>query len=463
MNHANSGLNMEVRLKTNVFTRHFEDDSVVCCPRTGGCTIFSHAKKIIEAINFKWQKVEDIVRAVVRNTGCTPEDAAFGLKIIVMELLDQMFAELKVDGSTLDSDYTKRFFCNKSRQNTDAQDDDWSPLGDFYSKYSLPGQLHVDLTDGCNENCVHCYLPRGKAHFIDTKIALKVLSEFREAQGLTVYFSGGECMLHHDFALLLHHAKALNLNIIVMSNCTLCDNRMIEVLKAIDPQYVNVSLYSVTDSIHDTITRVPGSCGKTKAAIEALLSAGVHVRIVTPFMNENKNCASALEEYADNHAVHLVADSDIFGQLDHSCTNQEHALLPGEVEKLIRGHKALFARQCYDNVHCRGESKVCDIGDVRLNLNAQGRYYPCDGFHGLIIGNAHTETLMDVWHGKKLNQLRNLKNKDFGECAACEDRAWCKVCPMRNFNETGNMFTHASWRCEMARTYRKVFEEKKSC
>jgi radical SAM protein with 4Fe4S-binding SPASM domain len=156
----------------------------------------------------------------------------------------------------------------------------------------------------------------------------------------------------------------------------------------------------------------------------------------------------------------LVPDSEIFGQIDHSCVNQNHALSMDELEELISSHKDVFAKGCMDVERCRPESKVCDLGEARLNLDAEGKYYPCDGFHGAILGDARKDSLWDVWTGEAMNKLRTLKNKDFGSCASCVDRAWCKVCPMRNFNETGNMFTHAPWRCEATRIYRRIFEEK---
>ena len=130
-----------------------------------------------------------------------------------------------------------------------------------------------------------------------------------------------------------------------------------------------------------------------------------------------------------------------------------------ELSKLVSAQKDVFVKGRKEVAKCAPDAKVCDVGDVRLNLNAIGQYYPCDGFHGAIIGDACKDTIMDVWTGEALNKLRALKNKDFGSCASCADRAWCKVCPMRNFNETGNMFTHAPWRCEATRIYRKIFEE----
>lgn len=454
----------KILLSANTFIRHARDESVVWCPRTGGCTVMRNAQPILEEVKQEWRGVEEIVRAVAGKFGWDANEVREGVEAIVEELASQRFVQVDGDIATGEtsvvpvSGQDTRVTVRAGR--APYQDDDWTPLGDFYMRHGLPSELHIDLTDGCNERCVHCYLPKGGTHYLHKGVALKVLKEFREAQGLTVLVSGGECMLHKDFAEILRFAKSLDLNIIVLSNLTLCDDRMVALLKEIDPQFVNVSLYAVTESVHDSITQIPGSCRKTKLAIDALQAAGVHVRIATPFMHENKGCVEELKEYAAARHVHLVADSEIFGQIDHSCTNQRHALSMQELERLLSSHKDVFGKGCIESERCLCDAKVCDIGDGRLNLDAQGKYYPCDGFHGAIIGDARKDSLWDVWTGEALNKLRALKNKDFGSCASCVDRAWCKVCPMRNYNETGNMFTHAPWRCEATRLYRRIFEEK---
>ena len=450
---------MKVRLRKMVFIRHAGDESVVWCPNTGGCTVMENARAILDEVKWEWRGVEEIVRAVATKFACEADDVREGVEAVVGELVGQWFAEV---GATEEADEN----CQEVRPASglpEGQDDNWTPLGDFYQRHGVPSELHLDLTDGCNERCVHCYLPKGGAHFLDTGIALKALKEFREAQGLTVYISGGECMLHRDFAAILRRARELELNIVVMSNLTLCDGEMVDLLKDVEPQFVNVSLYAVTESIHDGITQVPGSCRKTKAAIDALVAAGVPVRIATPFMKENKGCVDELKAFARGRCVHLIPDAEIFGPIDHSCSNRDHALSLRELETLVSENKEVFAKGCIEPERCVPEAKVCDIGDARLNLDAEGRYYPCDGFHGAIIGDARKDSLWEVWMGEALNKLRALKNRDFGECAACADRAWCKVCPMRNFNETGDMFRHAPWRCGAARIWRRTFEEESSC
>lgn len=456
---------VKLRFCNQVYIRSYADESIIWCPRTGGCTVLKNAHPIFEEVSREWREIDDIVHTVAAKFECDENEVREGVEAVIGELISQRFVE--VDGgcgergmgtgeSEGDVNTMQRVGDNAPFQN----DDDWTPLGYFYERHGLPTELHIDLTDGCNEKCVHCYLPKGGSHFIEKELVFKVLKEFREVQGLTVFFSGGECMLHKDFGEILRYAKSLDLNIIVMSNLTLCDDGMVALLKEIDPQFVNVSLYAVTESIHDSITQMPGSCAKTKTAIDALQKSGVHVRIATPFMRENKDCVEELKSFAVARNVHLVADAEIFGQLDHSCENQSHALSLSELDDLVSAHKKVFMRGCMEVEKCVPGAKVCDVGEARLNLDAEGMYYPCDGFHGAILGNAHTETILEVWNGAALNKLRALKNEDFGACASCADRAWCKVCPMRNFNETGDMFTHAPWRCEATRIYKRIFEEK---
>lgn len=103
------------------------------------------------------------------------------------------------------------------------------------------------------------------------------------------------------------------------------------------------------------------------------------------------------------------------------------------------------------------EEKVCGIGEGRLYLNAEGNYYPCDGMHGFVLGNARERTVEEIWKGEELDAFRRLKNRDFGACAACGHRPFCKVCPAFNFNATGNVAKTIPEKCAVAAVLHRVY------
>lgn len=327
---------------------------------------------------------------------------------------------------------------------------------DFYARHNMLPDLHIDLTDACTERCVHCYVPQGQYDFLPYDLVEKVLREFREQQGLTVQLSGGECMKHPKFDSICRLCRKLDLNFIVLSNLTLCGEKIIEVLKETDPQFVNVSLYSMVPDDHDAITQIRGSWQKTMAAIDACQQAGIHIRLATPLLKANQGAYPALRKFAEERHVHLIPDCEIIPKCNGDCSNLNYACSPEEVEAVLREDKAFWDRGYGRGAIPKPEDKVCDIGKL-LCLNSKGEYYPCSGMHGYVLGNARNETLTEVWRGERMNYLHGLKNIDFPKCVGCEHRSFCKVCPAFNFNATGNLFSSIPAKCALAEVKHCVF------
>lgn len=330
------------------------------------------------------------------------------------------------------------------------------PVSDFFTRHNLLPNLHIDLTDACTERCVHCYVLQGQHDFLPYELVEKVLHEFREQQGLTVQLSGGECMMHPNFEKICCLCRKLDLNFIVLSNLTLCDEKMISVLKETDPQFVNVSLYSMVPDEHDAITRVRGSWQKTMAAIDACQAAGIHIRLATPLLNVNQHAYPELRKFAAERHVHIIPDCDILPKCNGDCSNLNYTCSPEEVESVLRDDPSFWDRGYGKALVRNPDDRVCDIGKL-LCVNSKGDYYPCSGMHGYVLGNARNNTLTEVWKGKKMEYLRGLKNKDFPKCANCDHRAFCKVCPAFNFNATGGLFEPIPAKCALAEVKHRVF------
>jgi len=442
---------MRVSWRDYVFVRHASNESIVWSAETDACLVLKDAKPFLDEIYHEDRTIDEICRAVAENNHCLISEALEDFSDLLAPLTEMGFVVCASNSKDEECDLS----LNDSIKSIDKVED--ASYFDFYLRHKLISDLHVDLTERCNERCVHCYVPEGGATIIGIDIVFRVLREFREMGGMSVIFSGGECMLHPEFRSIIKEARSLDLNIIILSNLTRLNDSTLKLLKEIKPQFVSVSLYSMDENEHDTITRVLGSWNRTMDSIMKLHNAGVQVRLATPILKENMQSIKKLTAFAVEYGFQIVFDVDIIGRIDHNCTNRLHALDKNALLQVLRENKELCHRHM-DEKQCAAMTRVCDIGDYSINISARGDYYPCDGFHGVVLGNAHVDPLFDVWRGEKLGHLRSMRNRDFGECVACGNRKWCKVCAMRNYNETGDMYRHASFRCHLAEAYRIIEE-----
>lgn len=434
-----------MKFKPSVYVRHCQDESVILCPSSGGCTIMKGCQGFLNEIGNEWRDRDEILDAISRKYGCGVDDIREDFDMVLGELLSQNFLDCENEiGCTIDN------YEGVECRNVDE-------LGvAFFKRHCIPLEFHIDLTNACTERCVHCYVPKGCRDFLPVELADKVLEEFRALNGLSVHLSGGEAMMHPEFEHICRKCVDLNINLIILSNMTLCNDEKIAFLKDVSPQFINVSLYSMKPDVHDTITQVSGSWQRTMDAILKCYEAGIHCRIATPILKENMDALPGLKKFTDEHGMLLAPECGIVAQADHCCTNLDHACSPDELHFVLMRDYECF-RQIRSGEMPPCDEKVCDIGETRLFVSAKGDFYACDSMHEYVLGNVRKNTVEEIWKGEKLNYLRGLKNRDFGACASCEKRPWCKVCPAANFNAMGDLFKHHPRTCAMAEVIQKVY------
>ena len=452
---------MKVRYSRGVFVRHVADESIIWCPKSGGCIVMKNVQPFLSEVGMAWREVAEIERTVANIYRIDVNEVHEDLAMVLDELQSQRFVEFIVaeNEESIWGECSVEARLISARKEGAAQlpnQEYHSPIDDFCARHGIVAELHIDLTDACTERCVHCYVPKGQTDFLPVELAEKSLMEFRALNGLTVHLTGGEAMLHRDFERICRKCVELNLNLIIFSNMTLCDDKRIALLKDVAPQIVNVSVYSMKPEEHDAVTQLPGSWLRTIEAVSKCCAAGIPCRIATPLLKENYDALPALRVFADQLHMHLVPAVGIVAQADHCCANMAHACPIEKLRHVLARDYRLFHKS-YEGVMPECDAKVCDIGIARLYLSAKGDYYPCDSMHGYVLGNVRDNTLKQVWRCEKLNYLRSLKNRDFGECAACAKRPWCKVCPAANFNATGDLLKHHPDTCIVTDVIQDVY------
>lgn len=329
--------------------------------------------------------------------------------------------------------------------------------------------LQIELTDMCNERCIHCYLPnekknKGKALTVEQIIC--ILHQYREMQGLKVIFSGGEILLHTDLFSILEECKKLNLMILLQSNLLSLTKDNLQKIKALNVFNVQVSLYSTDAHIHDTITGRKGSFEKTKRNLELMVANDIPVMISCPVMQNNFPSVHSLHKYASELGVDVYFDFIMMAECNGSRDNLTVRLNLKQTREMLQfyleSHPAFL--NAISTAHSLDEAlskkyarrrTMCDILSASLCIDSDGTFYPCPGWNGMQLGHISTSMLADVWWGEKADELRNIPISRFQKCNGCELHNFCDMCAVYNYNENGDIYNICPRFCDMAKILRE--------
>ena len=339
-------------------------------------------------------------------------------------------------------------------------------LGEYFRTDPHIFSFQFELTSRCNERCRHCYLP-GTRNFCDmeTPLAVSILDQLADMGTLGVTFSGGECFLHPDFITILKHAREKDFSISVLSNVTLLNDEILRALKEANINLLQVSVYSMNPEEHDYITRLEGSHAKTMRNIERLIAADVPVQISCPTMRSTYKSYRDVLNWAYSHGIKGYTDYIMMARTDNTTDNLSNRLTIDETEELLRDivNYDIEYRSILDtNPEAQPldtDEHICGAGIDSMCVAANGEFYPCSGFQGYPLGNAHDLSVPEVWHSSEaMKKLREVKWRDFPECIRCAAKPYCAMCMVRNLNETGSIFKVSKHFCDAAFLNKKIAE-----
>ena len=175
-----------------------------------------------------------------------------------------------------------------------------SALYSLMSKALIPFSATIEVTDACNLKCIHCYRGQPSQSYWTLQTFEQALSQLRDLGTLHLTLTGGEPFSHPEFVTFLQLVKKYGFVLTIQTNATYDLYLFEDLLHTIPLKDIAISLYSVTSSIHDAITTVPGSCEQTMRTARLLAEKGFPITINCPVMTINQISMEGVKLFADS-------------------------------------------------------------------------------------------------------------------------------------------------------------------
>lgn len=343
-------------------------------------------------------------------------------------------------------------------------------------KNNIPSliKLDIELTERCNNNCMHCYinLPAddlaAKDRELSTGEIKDILSEAAALSCLTVRFTGGEPLLREDFEELYVATRKLGFKVALFTNATLITEHLAELFSRIPPlQKIEITVYGMKKKSYESVTRGPGSFEAARKGINLLLKKKIPFIVKGVFLTYDEDELDAFETWAATIPwMHKVPSYSMF--FDFHCRRDKEKnriirkirMSAKEGLKFLTRRKDEFIKEnkefCSRFIGPSGDKLFsCGSGLIQACIDAYGILQPC-------IMLRHPNTVYDLKKGSlkdaltnffpKLRETKATNPEYLARCARCFLKGFCEQCPAKSWMEHGTLDTPVEYFCELAHT-----------
>ena len=328
------------------------------------------------------------------------------------------------------------------------------------SKY-IPIQASLELTNRCNERCTHCYIPSFKddpSRVLSLESWKKIIKDLRKAGSFYLIFMGGEAMLSPYFWPLCEYANNLGFSLCMISNGLLIRESTAKRLSQVGMQNLNFSVYSLDPEIHDSMTKVKGSCKKVLNAVEWCHEQGLIVTVNCLLTKANIDGFFDLADWLSQREIGIKADMCVTPKLDGNMEPTKLRATPEQLQtyyrRLVKKWPSGLPKPSSDGP----EDFVCNAAKGKCAVTAYGDLLPCIEIREP-IGNLLKDPFEKLWRNHTANKWRNLKIKQLKNSNCGEGVGACEHCPGMADHESGDPLYVSEFFKELARIKHKVFLE----
>lgn len=313
---------------------------------------------------------------------------------------------------------------------------------------NVPVTVHWELTNRCNENCIHCLRDTRRVKELPLREIKDILLQLKKEGCFVVTFSGGEPFLRKDFSDILEFVRQHQFKIRILTNGTLINLKNIRLLNKIKPKLVQVSIYGATPKMHDSITRLKGSFAKSMNAVRLLEKYKIPFRIATMCLNKNFPELLELKKRGKSRKWNMLFDFQIFPT--YLKKKAPIHLRTTDEQIAFARRKKILTWPCDLKPQDRKKRSPISLFNYTPFISAQGDLHP-SVLMRIKLGNLRKSSFHDIWHNSlKVKRLRRISEKQF-DCFYCKYYTSCCRVPEMAYLEQGNFLVKAKEICRINR------------
>lgn len=291
---------------------------------------------------------------------------------------------------------------------------------------NTPFLLFVDPSSACNFKCKFCPCGGGNRDVWDKNKRVGIMSyevyrkviddvgEFPNRLKTLRLYKEGEPLLNKRLPDMIHYARRKDVadRIDFTTNASLLDEDLALAIVDAGVDRINISIEAIDKAGYAKISGVP-------VEIERL------VRNID-FLYKNKNGCHIFLKISDlGLGEHSETEFyEMFGDMcDEIAVEHITSVWPEftvENDLMAKGETNIYGIERMD-----GKQEICPYIFYSLCVNSDGTVSAClmDWNHQLIVGDTKKQSLLEIWNGAKMHELRErhlmLQKKEYHTCANC--------------------------------------------
>lgn len=311
-------------------------------------------------------------------------------------------------------------------------------------------EIDINLTHACNLACSFCSygLFSGLPDKLELPVLRRLLDEARMLGVQDVHFTGGEPTLSPHLVEAVAHAVDLGLDVRLITNGTLLDDRLLDRLWSAGLRRLMLSIDG-PEYLHDLMRGERGSCELTVSALRRAARRGFSCRInaVATALNA-EHLASVIDIAASNGAevVSIFLMTPVGRARGHPTLSvdarhwrrcvtrlsEAAARLSGSVRVLIEKGYLYDDEPEIDFDRLAGRGSGCSILSARPDyavVRADGQVCPCFFLAqpgGVSLGNVVTGSLASIIEGWVVDPILASVSEPPPGCPDCSDWSRCR-------------------------------------